>query len=101
MIGFALMVTGGILMSIGRAGLRGSGLILDPQGARQDLKPWNQAAGGMVEDAISASPQLSRVVERLGSEAQPKREVVKVRCANCRALNEENARFCSSCGATL
>jgi len=28
-------------------------------------------------------------------------EVVKVRCASCRALNEEAARFCQQCGKPM
>lgn len=35
-----------------------------------------------------------------GQAAQPK-EVVKVRCPSCGALNNENAKFCSECGAKL
>ena len=33
--------------------------------------------------------------------AQPPTEIVKVRCAACRALNEENARFCHQCGKPM
>jgi hypothetical protein len=33
--------------------------------------------------------------------AQPPAEVVKVRCPACRALNEENARFCHQCGKPM
>ena len=101
--GLALVVVGGVMMSLGRAGLRGSGVILDPEGARQDLKPWSQAAGGMLDDALENSALARGVlaggaVER--ADDQP-REVVRVRCRQCRALNEEDAKFCDNCGAAL
>ena len=96
--GMALMLVGGILINLGRAGLRGSGVILDPHGARDDLKPWSQAAGGMLDDALGSSHVVGQVLER--SDDKP-REVVRVRCPNCRTLNDEDAKFCDNCGATL
>lgn len=100
--GFALMFVGGILMTLGRAGLRGSGVILDPHGARDDLKPWSQAAGGMLDDALGSSEIASRAVERIGDRDDDKpREIVRVRCPNCRTLNDEDAKFCDNCGAAL
>lgn len=96
--GFALMFVGGILMNLGRAGLRGSGVILDPHGARDDLKPWSQAAGGMLDDALSSSHVVGQALER--SDDKP-REIVRVRCPNCRTLNDEDAKFCDNCGAAL
>lgn len=39
-------------MGIGRAGLAGSGVVLDPQRAREDLEPWSRMAGGMVKDTL-------------------------------------------------
>lgn len=100
--GMGLMVVGGIMMNIGRAGLRGSGIVLDPQGAREDLKPWNQAAGGMLDDTLAASPIVSRAVENLGNSSAPKNEPqIRVRCLKCRALNDEDAKFCDECGASL
>ena len=101
--GFALMLVGGVMMNLGRAGLRGSGVILDPEGARQDLKPWNQAAGGMLDDTLGSSEFATRAVERIG-DAQSNdrtREVVRVRCPHCRTLNDEDAKFCDNCGAAL
>lgn len=50
--GIALLMTGGVLMGIGRAGLAGSGMVLDPQRAREDLEPWSRMAGAMVKDTL-------------------------------------------------
>jgi hypothetical protein len=33
-------------------GLAGSGLKLDPQGARRDVEPWARMTGGVVKDAM-------------------------------------------------
>lgn len=97
--GMFLILIGGVMMNIGKAGLRGSGIVLDPQGAREDLKPWNVARGGMLDDTLRGSEVATGMVERASSNSH--REVVKVRCPNCRALNDEDARFCKSCGASL
>lgn len=100
--GFGMIFVGGIMMNLGRAGLRGSGVILDPQGARDDLKPWNQARGGMLDDTLGSSEFATRAVERIGNDNDDKpREVVRVRCPNCRTLNDEDAKFCDNCGAAL
>jgi hypothetical protein len=90
--GMALMVIGGALRTVGARGAAGSGLVLDPRQARQDLKPWAQTAGGLVKDALDeVNPSLEA----------PAETVVKVRCPKCRALNDEDAKFCKQCGGTL
>ena len=52
LFGMALALIGGVLMSIGREGLAGSGVILDPRQAREDLEPWSRLKGGIVADAL-------------------------------------------------
>ncbi len=99
--GMGLIVVGGIMMSVGRAGLRGSGIVLDPQGAREDLKPWSHAAGGMLDDTLSASPLVNRALQNAASDAPRNEPQIRVRCGNCRALNDEDAKFCDECGAKL
>ena len=96
--GMALIVVGGILMNLGRAGLAGSGVVLDPQKQRQDLEPWNRAGGGMVNDALSEVEVVNKVTDALEDRENT---VVKVRCPKCRALNGETAKFCNNCGAAL
>lgn len=104
-VGFALRAVGGILLviagqvlrSVGARGAAGSGLVLDPEQAREDLQPWAKAAGGLVKDAleeVAGSSNLSTVQEQ-------QRAAVKVRCPHCRTLNDEDARFCKQCGASL
>ena len=55
-IGFFLIAGGMMLSHVGRSGLAGSGVILDPEQAREDLKPWNKMAGGMIESATLLRP---------------------------------------------
>ena len=51
-VGMGLMIAGGVLNAIGKAGAAGSGIILDPEQARQDLEPWSRMTGGVVKDAL-------------------------------------------------
>ncbi|HYF93896.1 MAG TPA: zinc ribbon domain-containing protein [Symbiobacteriaceae bacterium] len=90
--GMLLMIAGGFVRSVGARGAAGSGLVLDPQQAREDLKPWAQTAGGLVKDALE---QVQAVPV-----AEPE-TVVKVRCPKCRELNDEDAAFCKRCGAPM
>ncbi|MEO0631919.1 MAG: SHOCT domain-containing protein [Planctomycetota bacterium] len=53
--GMILIVVGGLLRRAGARGLAGSGMILDPEQARDDLEPWARTAGGLVQDAIDES----------------------------------------------
>lgn len=97
--GMLLIIAGGFLRSLGARGAAGSGLVLDPQQAREDLEPWARAAGGLVKDALeevrpgAAGSTLEKPPEAV--------QVVKVRCPKCRTLNDEDARFCKGCGAPL
>jgi hypothetical protein len=91
--GMFLIFIGGILMGLGKAGLRGSGVLLDPQGARSDLEPFNRATGGMIQDVLEEIPALHGL-------GQPQ-TVVKIKCRSCSGLNAENAKFCNQCGQVL
>ncbi|MDR7871240.1 MAG: zinc ribbon domain-containing protein [Tissierellaceae bacterium] len=96
LIGMICIIVGGILMNIGARGAAGSGVILDPEKARDDLKPYSSAAGGMISDVIE---NIDVVNDRRTS--QDKKEVihiVKVKCQSCGELNDEDAKFCKSCG---
>ncbi|MEO8207215.1 MAG: SHOCT domain-containing protein [Chthoniobacterales bacterium] len=53
--GMICMVVGGIIMGIGARGAAGSGIILDPKQAREDLEPWARMGGGLVKDAVDES----------------------------------------------
>lgn len=50
--GFVCIFIGQIIMHIGRAGVAGSGLKLDPQEARRDLEPWSRMSGGILKDTL-------------------------------------------------
>jgi hypothetical protein len=54
-LGVVLIGLGGFLMNIGRAGVAGSGLLLDPERTRRDVEPWSRMAGGVVKDALDAA----------------------------------------------
>lgn len=90
--GMALMIVGGIMCRIGARGLAGSGVVLDPEKARQDLEPYSRMAGGMVKDA------LDEAEVKLGG--KPER-VVMVKCPSCGKLNEEDSKFCQECGTKI
>lgn len=89
--GMVLMIVGGLVSSIGSRGAAGSGIVLDPRKAREDLEPWSRMAGGMVGDALSET----------GLGKSETAEQIKIRCLKCRALNDEPAKFCQQCGSPL
>lgn len=95
-IGMLMMIGGGVLATIGARGPAGSGVVLDPEKAREDLKPFNEAAGEMINDTLEKVKVLDKFTNH--SEA---REVVKIRCRNCGTLNDEDAKFCKGCGLGL
>lgn len=90
--GVVLMVLGSSIGKIGAMGLSGSGLKLDPDQAREDLKPYSKMAGGMIGDALS---EVNRVVETKVVEK------IMVRCQKCKTPNDELAKFCNHCGASI
>ncbi|MFO1052948.1 MAG: zinc ribbon domain-containing protein [Planctomycetota bacterium] len=94
--GIALTI-GRALRTLGARGIAGSGLVLDPERARRDLEPFARMGGGMVRDAL----EETGLVGQDAPTAEPKGETVKIRCRECRALNDEDARFCDHCGAKL
>jgi hypothetical protein len=60
--GMGLIVLGGILQGIGRMGLAGAGVVLDPQQARRDVEPWSRMQGGVLKDTLDeAGLDLSRI----------------------------------------
>jgi 3-oxoacyl-(acyl-carrier-protein) synthase len=57
-IGMVMMIAGGLLSGVGKAGLAGlaglaaSGITLDTEQARRDVEPWSRMAGGALKDAM-------------------------------------------------
>lgn len=91
--GFILMLVGGGIASIGSSGFAGSGVVLDPEQAKEDLEPYSRMAGGMVKDAMDEA-QVS-----LGGK-QPER-IIMIKCRACGKLNNEDAKFCQECGKPM
>ena len=91
--GMALMVVGAIVSSIGARGAAGSGVVLDPEKAREDLEPYSRMVGGMLKDG------LDEAGIHPGTATPP--AVVIIRCRECGTLNEENSKYCQECGRQL
>lgn len=99
LIGMICMIVGAVLTNIGAKGAAGSGLILDPDKARDDLKPYTSAAGGMINDVIE---NIDIVKDRsFNQENKEIKQIVKIKCRNCGELNDEDASFCKSCGERM
>lgn len=95
-LGMVLMITGFFVMNIGARGAAGSGLMLDPEKAREDLKPFNEAKGGMINDVISTIDAVDKITK-----SHEEKQVIKIRCRSCGVLNDEDAKFCKACGKEL
>jgi len=91
--GMALIVIGGIVAGVGARGAAGSGLVLDPEKAREDPEPFTRMAGGMVKDALDEADI------KLGKGEGEK--VIMIKCRKCSQLNEEDSKFCQECGQPL
>jgi len=96
MLGMILIIAGGIVTNIGAKGAAGSGILLDPEKAREDLKPFNEAKGEMINDVISNIDAVEKITK-----VHEEKEVIKIKCRNCGSLNDEDAKFCKSCGKEL
>ena len=96
-VAIVLVSVGGAIMGVGAKGLAGSGLILDPKQAREDLEPFTRMGGGMIKDALDGA---DIDLKGIGKKSEPE-QVVKVRCPNCRHLNTETAKFCNECGKEI
>lgn len=92
-IGFVLLFAGTLISTVGAHGKAGSGMVLDPEQAREDLKPFSRQAGGMLNDALEAAELKEHLLAT--------KEVIKVRCRSCGELNDEDAAFCKKCGASM
>ncbi len=90
--GWVMILIGVILMAIGSRGLAGSGLLLNPKKARQDLKPHTTAIGGMVSDVFDGMEENAPLKSK---------EVIKIRCQHCQTLNDEDSKFCKNCGREI
>lgn len=62
-VGMGMIIVGKLLTGVGRTGLAGSGILLNPQQARRDVEPWSRMTGGVIGDA------LNEAGVKLGSES--------------------------------
>lgn len=101
--GMVLIALGQFVMNIGKVGAAGAGLILDPEKAREDMKPWSQMKGGVIKDTLNEVDAVEALTQSLGQsgKAVAPKEVIKIKCRNCKALNDEDAVFCKSCGEKM
>lgn len=58
-VGMGLIIAGGVIAAVGRAGAAGSGIVPDPEQARSDLEPWSRMTGGVVKDALDEAGILT------------------------------------------
>ncbi len=65
---------GQFIMHLGRSGVAGSGLKLDPQEARRDLEPWSRMSGGILKDTLDeAGVDLSGQSQEMPFDEQMRR----------------------------
>ena len=89
--GMVLIVAGGVMMTLGRAGAAGSGLKLDPEQMRRDLEPWNRASGGMLKDTLDeAGIDVGKIAAGLAGPSEAAAgEPLEVRLRGLHALFKE------------
>lgn len=99
-LGMVLIAAGTVLRKVGARGLAGSGVVLDPERARDELEPYSRMAGGMLKDAIDETG-LELGGQRAEANDEPPAVVVKIKCRDCGQLNEEGSKFCQECGVAM
>ena len=97
-VGFGLIVVGGAMRGIAAKGVAGSGLVLDPEKARQDLEPWTRMGGGMVKDVLD---EADINLNNLGGGGSQSEKVIMIKCRQCGKLNEEDSKYCQECGKPI
>ncbi len=95
--GMLLIAAGQAMQRIGARGWAGSGILPNPRQARRGVEPWARMGGGIVNDALEEVDAAKRIT---GPPSAPE-PVVKVRCRQCGALNDEHNKFCGQCGREL
>lgn len=83
-VGIVMIIAGGILAGIGRMGLAGSGLKLDPEETRRDVEPWARMTGGVIKDALDEAGL------KLGKQSQDEELPLDERLRRLQKLREEN-----------
>jgi hypothetical protein len=76
--------------------MAGSGVVLDPEQAREDLEPYSRMVGGLAWDVLE---EADIDLGDKGSSTTDK--VIMIRCQHCRTLNEEGSKYCQECGQSI
>lgn len=104
-IGMIMIISGQFVANIGKNGLAGSGVILNPEQAREDLQPYNIAKGQMLSDSLEEVQAIKSITSALSDKTtqgeNPSVPLIKVRCSSCKSLNDESSKFCNQCGIPL
>lgn len=114
-VGMIFMIAGGAIKVVSMSGLAGSGVLLDPEKAKEELEPFARLSGGLtkiqMEEAGIPLEKVGKLIDRLGTGGadagggQPAggavQQVIMIRCQNCGKLNEEDSKFCQECGGKL
>ncbi len=67
-LGFFGIVVGQFIRRIGSQGLAGSGILLDPVQAREDIEPWSRMSGGVIKDTLDeAGLDLAKLTANIGN----------------------------------
>jgi hypothetical protein len=91
-IGMGITVCGAVMCSLARYGDAAIGLTLDPKKERIDLLEQNQGRGGQLSDILEQVPQLN---------LNKTKEIIKIKCQDCKHLNDEIDKFCGGCGKPI
>lgn len=73
--------------------------LLDLEKAREDLKPFSESKGKMINDVME-NIDIVKSISHPSEEIQTI-EVVKIKCRECGELNDEDAKFCKRCGKMM
>ena len=96
--GMALLIIGAVIRGVGAKGMAGSGVILDPEQAREDLEPYSRMTGGIIKDVLDEAD--INIGSSKDSNAEPEK-IIMIKCLACGKLNEEDSKFCQECGQKI
>ncbi|MFK7799822.1 MAG: hypothetical protein AB8E82_20370 [Aureispira sp.] len=93
-IGVILLILGGMKKARARTGLMKPNTNMDLEQNMEERKHLRKLKGKQLNDTLSEI-NLSK---HLGIDVAP---VIKIRCQDCRHLNDEEDKFCGGCGQKI